>query len=104
MSYISRYQWHKENCLKWMRRHRRDIAELIAAALFALFLGFITTCHTRKIEASFKGYQLKGIYSSNNGFEVLYQKTARSFQQYSLIEAMLNILQRFSNDPVIHSW
>jgi hypothetical protein len=74
MSYISRYQWHKENCLKWMRRHRRDIAELIAAALFALFLGFITTCHTRKIEASFKGYQLKGIYSSNNGFEVLYQK------------------------------
>jgi hypothetical protein len=57
-----------------MRRHRRDIAELIAAALFALFLGVITTFHTRKIEASFKGYQLKGIYSSNNGFEVLYQK------------------------------
>ncbi len=49
---MTKSQWHKENCL----------------------IGFITTCHTRKIEASFEGYQLKGIYSSNNGFEVLYQK------------------------------
>ncbi len=70
---MTKAQWRKASRQKWIRMHRRDIAELVAAVIFALILGFITTCHARKIEASFNGLQLKGIYSRNNAFEVMYQ-------------------------------
>jgi len=76
---MTKMQWRYHSCLQWLRRNRWAISEIFIVSILAIFLGIVTTCHARKIEASFEGYQFKGIYASKNGFEVLYQKDDQIF-------------------------
>lgn len=40
---MTKSQWQKEICLKWIWRHRRDIAEFFIVAALAILLGIATT-------------------------------------------------------------